>query len=82
MRKVCVVTGTRADYGLLYPVIKKIKLSTKLTLQLIATNAHLSSNFGMTYKQIEQDGFVLDAKIDNLYVKIYRLGFITSFKKF
>jgi len=67
MRKVCVVTGTRADYGLLYPVIKKIKLSTKLTLQLIATNAHLSSNFGMTYKQIEQDGFVLDAKIDNLF---------------
>jgi GDP/UDP-N,N'-diacetylbacillosamine 2-epimerase (hydrolysing) len=67
MRKICVVTGTRADYGLLYPVIKKIKLSTKLTLQLIATNAHLSSNFGMTYKQIEQDGFVLDAKIDNLF---------------
>jgi len=67
MRKVCVVTGTRADYGLLYPIIKKIQLSTKLKLQLIATNAHLSSNFGMTYKQIEQDGFVLDAKIDNLF---------------
>jgi GDP/UDP-N,N'-diacetylbacillosamine 2-epimerase (hydrolysing) len=66
MRNVCVLTGSRADYGLLYPVIKKIKLSKKLKLQLIAFNAHLSKEFGTTYVQIEQDGIKIDEKVDNL----------------
>jgi len=65
-RKVCVVTGTRAEYGLLYPIIRQIKESSKLMLQLVATSAHLSTEFGLTYKQIEED-FLIDDKIDNLF---------------
>ena len=65
-RKICVVTGTRAEYGLFYPILKKIQESKNLQLQLIATTAHLSSEFGLTYKQIEEE-FFLDDKIDNLF---------------
>ncbi len=65
-RKVCVVTGTRAEYGLFYPIMKKIQDSNKLELQLIATTMHLSEEFGSTYKQIEKDGFIIDEKIENL----------------
>ncbi len=65
-RKICVITGTRAEYGLLYPVMKKIEASGKLELQLIATTMHFSEEFGSTYKQIEKDGFTIDEKIENL----------------
>lgn len=65
-RKICVVTGTRAEYGLFYPIMKKIQSSDELELQLIATTMHLSEEFGSTYKQIEQDGFIIDEKIENL----------------
>jgi len=65
-RKVCVVTGTRAEYGLFYPIMKKMQKSDKLELQLIATTMHLSEEFGSTYQQIEKDGFVIDEKIENL----------------
>jgi GDP/UDP-N,N'-diacetylbacillosamine 2-epimerase (hydrolysing) len=65
-RRVCIITGTRAEYGLFYPILKKIKDSKKLQLQLIATTAHLSGEFGLTYKQIEEDGFFIDDKIENL----------------
>jgi len=65
-RKVCVITGTRAEYGLFYPIMKKILSSNDLELQLIATTMHLSEEFGSTYKQIEQDGFVINEKIENL----------------
>jgi GDP/UDP-N,N'-diacetylbacillosamine 2-epimerase (hydrolysing) len=65
-RKICVVTGTRAEYGLFYPILKKIQESKNLQLQLIATTAHLSSEFGLTYKQIEEE-FFLDDKINNLF---------------
>jgi UDP-hydrolysing UDP-N-acetyl-D-glucosamine 2-epimerase len=61
-----VVTGTRAEYGLFYPILKKIQNSKKLELQLIVTTAHLSSEFGLTYKQIEKDGFFINNKIENL----------------
>jgi len=66
MRKVCVVTGTRAEYGLFHPVLKKIENSDALVLQLVATTMHLSEEFGLTYQQIEQDGFVIDEKVKNL----------------
>ncbi len=65
-RKVCVVTGTRAEYGLFYPIMKRIQASDKLELQLIATTMHLSEEFGSTYKQVEKDGFNIDEKIENL----------------
>ncbi len=57
MKKVCVVTGTRAEYGLLKPLIKKIDCDKDLKLQLVVTGMHLSPEFGLTYKEIEQDGF-------------------------
>jgi len=65
-RKICVVTGTRAEYGLFLPILKKINASKLLELQLIVTTMHLSSDFGLTYKQIEKDGFTIDDKIENL----------------
>lgn len=66
MRKICIVTGTRADYGLLRWVMSGIKESSDLKLQLIATGSHLSAEFGSTYKEIENDGFFIDRKIDIL----------------
>ena len=65
-RKICVVTGTRSEYGLFYPIMKKIQNSDELELQLIATTMHLSEEFGSTYRQIEKDGFTIDEKIENL----------------
>lgn len=65
-RKICVVTGTRAEYGLLYWLMKEIEADDALELQLIATGAHLSPEFGLTYKTIEQDGFHIDAKVEML----------------
>ncbi len=64
-RKICVVTGTRADYGLLYWLLKKIEEDKNLQLQIIATGMHLSKEFGFTYKEIEKD-FNIDKKIDML----------------
>ena len=65
-RTICVVTGTRAEYGLLYWVMKDIQASIDLELKVIATGAHLSPEFGLTYKQIETDGFVIDRKVEML----------------
>ncbi len=65
-RKVCVITGTRAEYGLLLWVMQGIKEDTELTLQIIATGMHLSPEFGFTYREIEQDGFKIDRKIEML----------------
>ena len=66
MKKVCVVTGTRAEYGLFYPILQEIKRSKKLELQLVVSTMHLSPEFGSTYRQIEDDGFVIDEKVENL----------------
>ena len=63
-RKICVVTGTRAEYGLLYWLMKGIDIDPELELQIIVTGMHLSLEFGNTYQQIESDGFVIDKKID------------------
>ena len=62
-RRVCIVTGSRAEYGLLYWLIKEVKADKDLKLQLIVTGMHLSSEFGSTYKEIEKD-FKIDKKID------------------
>lgn len=66
MRKICVITGTRAEYGLFYPIMRKINLTENLKLQLIATTMHMSKEHAETYKDIEKDGFKIDAKIHNL----------------
>ena len=64
-RKICVITGSRAEYGLLYWLIKEIEADQDLQLQLVVTGMHLSSEFGLTYKIIEKD-FKIDKKIDML----------------
>ncbi len=63
MRNICVVTGTRAEYGLLSRLMRIIEDSPKARLQVIVTNMHLSSRFGNTYREIEADGFTIDYKI-------------------
>lgn len=64
MRKICVFTGTRADYGIMSRLIRLIDKDSELQLQIIATNMHLSPEFGMTYKEIETDGFKIDKKVE------------------
>ena len=66
MRKICVVTGTRAEYGLLRWVMEGIRNSSELNLQVIATGMHLSPEFGLTYREIEKDGFRIDRKVEML----------------
>ena len=65
-KKICVVTGSRADYGLLHWLMKSIKNETDLELQIIATGMHLSPEFGLTYKEIEKDGYYIDKKVEML----------------
>jgi GDP/UDP-N,N'-diacetylbacillosamine 2-epimerase (hydrolysing) len=66
MKKVCVFTGTRADFGLLRPLIQEIKDHNGFKLQIIATAMHLSKDFGETYKEIVDSGFTIDKKVDCL----------------
>jgi len=65
-RKICVVTGSRAEYGLLYWLMKEIAADPTLELLIVATGMHLSPEFGLTYKQIEADGFAIAAKVEML----------------
>jgi GDP/UDP-N,N'-diacetylbacillosamine 2-epimerase (hydrolysing) len=65
-RKICVVTGTRAEYGHLYWLMKEIKDDPDLELQLVATGMHLSPEFGLTYRKIEEDGFTINEKVEML----------------
>lgn len=65
-RKVCVVTGTRAEYGLLYWLMKEIETDQNLELQITVTGMHLSPEFGNTYSQIEKDGFSISKKVEML----------------
>ncbi|OGT37988.1 MAG: UDP-N-acetyl-D-glucosamine 2-epimerase, UDP-hydrolysing [Gammaproteobacteria bacterium RIFCSPHIGHO2_12_FULL_37_14] len=65
-RKIAVVTGTRAEYGLLYFLMREIQDDPELELHVIVTNMHLSPEFGLTYKLIEQDGFKISAKVEML----------------
>ena len=77
-RKICVVTGSRADYGLLYWVIRLIQEDPDLSLQILATGAHLSPNFGLTYKVIEGDGFQIDEKVEMLLSSDTSVGIAKS----
>lgn len=65
-RKICVVTGTRAEYGLLNWLMKEIQEDPALDLQIIVTGMHLSPEFGLTYKKIEEDGFAITEKVEML----------------
>jgi GDP/UDP-N,N'-diacetylbacillosamine 2-epimerase (hydrolysing) len=65
-RKICVVTGTRAEYGCLRWVMEGIRETAGLELQVIVTGMHLSPEFGLTYREIERDGFCIDRKVEML----------------
>ena len=84
MRKICIVTGSRAEYGLLSGLMYAVKNDPELELQIIATNMHLSPEFGLTYRNIEEDGFTINKKVvmllssdtANATAKSVGLGFI------
>lgn len=66
MKKICILTATRAEYGLLKPIIKKLIDLKKYDVRIVATGMHMSPEFGLTYKEIENDGFIIDEKIEIL----------------
>lgn len=78
MRKICVFTGTRADYGLLQPLMRGITQTPGLELQVIASGTHLSPEFGNTYLEIEKDGFQIDAKVEILLSSDTSVGIAKS----
>lgn len=64
--KICIVTGSRAEYGLLYPLLQRCRKDASVQLQLLVTGMHLLAAFGSTWEQIEKDGFRIDRKVDML----------------
>lgn len=66
MKKISILTATRAEYGLLKPIIEKLSSIPEFDVRVVVTGAHLSPEFGLTYKEIEQDGIVIDEKIEML----------------
>src|SRR5438445_13357548 len=63
-RKISITTGSRSDYGLLRPILKKISSSKKLDLYLIAAGMHLTKKYGLTINEIKKDGFKIYAKVN------------------
>lgn len=78
MRKICFVTGTRAEYGLLSRLMRLIADDKDLQLQIIATNMHLVPEYGETYKEIERDGFTIDRKVYMNKTSDDSTGIVTS----
>lgn len=78
MKKIAVFTGTRAEYGLLYWLLKDIQADDELSLQLLVSGMHLSPEFGETYQQIEKDGFRIDEKIEILLSSDTAVGIAKS----
>ncbi len=74
MKKICVFTGTRAEYGILYPLIRQLNDDPGMELQLLVTGSHLSEAFGETYRFIEEDGFVISEKVPVLDAEDSALG--------
>lgn len=92
MTKIAIITGSRAEYGLFYPLLKKIDSDNEFSLQLIVTGMHLSPEFGLTYKVIERDGFDILDKVEMLLssdtetaiskaIGLGLIGFADSFRK-
>ena len=77
-RKICVITGTRAEYGLLRWVIDGIKNSLNLELQLVVTGMHLSPEFGLTIKEILKDGYHVNKKVEMLLSSDSSVGICKS----
>ncbi len=77
-RKICVVTGGRADYGLLFWPMKEIAAAVDFELQVVATGMHLVSEFGDTVRCIEEDGFPLSARVEMLLASDSAVGIAKS----
>jgi GDP/UDP-N,N'-diacetylbacillosamine 2-epimerase (hydrolysing) len=77
-RKVCIFTGTRAEYGLLKPLMDEIKSDLDLELQIVASCMHLSPEFGLTYQEIEKDGFNINEKVEMLLSSDTPSGIVKS----
>jgi UDP-hydrolysing UDP-N-acetyl-D-glucosamine 2-epimerase len=65
-RRICIVTGSRAEYGLLFWLIHDLHHDPEIDLQLVVTGMHLSPEFGLTYRTVEHDGFRIDARVEML----------------
>jgi len=66
MRKICIITGSRAEHGLLFWLMKEVQEDADLQLQIVGTGMHLAPEFGKTYHQIEDNGFKVDKNIEIL----------------
>lgn len=77
-RRICVVTGSRAEYGLLYWVLQDLREAPDIDLQLLVTGTHLSPSFGMTVQEIERDGFAIDERVEMLVASDTAGGVATS----
>lgn len=77
-RKICVVTGTRAEYGIMSLLMKALQDDPRVELQIVATNMHLSPEFGLTYKEIEADGFMIEKKVEMLLSSDTHVGTVKS----
>jgi UDP-N-acetylglucosamine 2-epimerase (non-hydrolysing) len=77
-RKIAIFTGSRAEYGLLYWLMKDLQSSSEVQLQIIVSGMHLSPEFGETWRQIEEDGFHIDAKVEMLLSSDSAVGIVKS----
>ncbi len=77
-RKICVVTGSRAEYGLLYWLLKEIDSDPDLELQLVVTGMHLSHEFGYSVERIKSDGFTVADQIEILLSSDTHVGMAKS----
>ena len=76
--KIAVFTGTRAEYGLLFWLLKDLKNDPYFDLKILVSGMHLSPEFGETYRQIETDGFEIDEKIEILLSSDSPIGVVKS----
>ncbi|MDU9020990.1 UDP-N-acetylglucosamine 2-epimerase [Pseudomonas corrugata] len=77
-RKIAIFTGSRAEYGLLYWLMKDIQSSDEVQLQVIVSGMHLSPQFGETWRQVAEDGFDIDAKVEMLLSSDSAVGIVKS----
>lgn len=78
MKKICIVTATRAEYGQLKPLIQKIFQCDEMSLRLVVTGTHLSPEFGLTYREIEKDGYPISSKVEMLLSSDTSVGITKS----
>ena len=78
MKKICIVTASRSEYGLLRWLIDEVKNDDQLILQLVVTGSHLAAEYGLTYTEIENDGYIIDEKIEILLSSSSLAGIVKS----